>query len=427
MSICTRPLLRRRLLRSTLAALTAGLTFLTGLPAGMAADHGDAPFVSGSVPNADIGDAFLFLDPNDNTRLVIAMTLQGFIPAGEAVNFSVFDPLLTYQFELETTGDAQLDRRIEVRFSRKVTSGATPQTATVTVERRNGRRLARFQAPTTPSNLSGTSPAPVVTTRTTPLGVVDFFAGEVDDTFTFDIPGFARFVASVLDGPPADPTQLQRGRDSFAGYNNIAIALRFPVSLLGNVAGNIVGLNVATRGFFIRPGRPNRPGRPDRQLDRAGNPAVNVALIPFPRKDEHNLATPQDDANGRFADSIVATLTALGTDQAHIAVLAGLAVTEPPSGGPDGDYLKLNLGIPNTGPGGGNNPEAAFPNGRRLGDDVIDTILAVVTNAPSPTAILTGTSTGPNEQPLRDTFPFFPPTHQPFTPGPAGEDDRTRN
>jgi hypothetical protein len=73
--------------------------------------------------------------------------------------------------------------------------------------------------------------------------------------------------------------------------------------------------------------------------------------------------------------------------------------------------------------GGGDNPQAAFPNGRRLGDDVIDTVLAVVTNG----AITTGTSTGPNEQPSRNVFPFFPPTHQPFTPGPVGEDDRTRN
>ncbi|MGH6884456.1 MAG: DUF4331 family protein [Geminicoccales bacterium] len=411
MSACT-----SRLLKSTLAAVTAGMTFLTGLPPSMAADHGDGPFVSASLPSADLGDAFLFLDPNDNTRLVIAMTLQGFIPAGEAVNFSIFDPLLRYRFELETTGNARPDRFISVRFSRKVTSGATPQTATITVERRNGRRLARFSAPTTPSNLSGISPTPVVTPVTTRFGVVDFFAGEVDDTFTFDIPGFARFVASVLGGAP-DATLLTRGRDTFAGYNNLAIALRFPLSLLGNLRGNtIVGLNATTRGFLIRPNRPNRPGRPDRQLDRAGNPAVNVALIPFPRKDEHNLATTEDDADGRFADSIVATLTALGTNQANIDLLASLAVT-------NGDFLRVNLGIPNTGLGGGDNAAAAFPNGRRLGDDVIDTVLAVVTNG----GITTGTSTGPNEQPLRDTFPFFPPTHQPFTPGPAGEDDRTRN
>ncbi|MGH8605843.1 MAG: hypothetical protein ACREXR_24545 [Gammaproteobacteria bacterium] len=93
MSACTSPLLKSRLLKSTLAAGLAAITFLTGLPPTMAADHGDAPFVSGSLPSADIGDGFLFLDPNDNSRLVIAMTLQGFIPAGEAVNFSVFDPV----------------------------------------------------------------------------------------------------------------------------------------------------------------------------------------------------------------------------------------------------------------------------------------------------------------------------------------------
>ncbi len=374
--------------------LAAALTTCAAT-SGFAADHGDAPFVSGSAPSADIGDGFLFLDPNDNSRLVIAMTLQGFIPAGEAVNFSVFDHRLKYRFELETSGDARPDQFITVRFSPKITSGATPQTATIRLP--DGRI---FTAPTTPSNLSGTSPAPAVTTDND----VDFFAGEVDDTFTFDIPGFARFVASVLSGN-ADPTLLQRGRDTFAGYNNLAIALRFPVSLLGSVADDIVGLNVTTR---------ERVGGV--RLDRAGNPAVNVALIPFPRKDEHNRATTQADANGRFAGSIVATLTALGTNQAGIDLLASLAVT-------NGDFLRVNLGIANTGQGGGDNPEAAFPNGRRLGDDVIDTVLAVVTNG----GVLTGTSTGPNEQPLRDAFPFFPPTHQPFTPGPPDEDDRTRN
>ncbi len=387
-------------MNKNLRHLLAAAAFATcAATSGFAADHGDGPFVSGSVSSADLGDGFLFLDPNDNSKLVIAMTLQGFIPAGEAVNFSVFDSRLRYQFQLETTGDARPDQFITVRFSRKITSGATPQTATVRLP--GGQS---FTAPTTPSNLSGTSPVPAVTTN----GDVDFFAGEVDDTFTFDIPGFARFVASVLGGTP-DPTQLQRGRDTFAGYNNLAIALRFPVALLGNVTNNVVGLNARTLQRRDDGDDPKLV-----QLDRAGNPAVNVALIPFPRKDEHNRSSTQADANGRFAGSIVATLTALGTNDANIALLASLAVT-------NGDFLRVNLGIANTGTGGGNNAEAAFPNGRRLGDDVIDTILAVVTNG----AITTGTSTGPNEQPLRDAFPFFPPTHQPFLPGTL--DDRTRN
>ena len=41
MSACT-----SRLLKSTLAAGLAAITFLTGLPPSMAADHGDAPFAS---------------------------------------------------------------------------------------------------------------------------------------------------------------------------------------------------------------------------------------------------------------------------------------------------------------------------------------------------------------------------------------------
>jgi hypothetical protein len=381
--------------------------YLPGLPAAVfaaclstsafPADHADGPLISGSARSADIGDVFMFLDPNDNTRLVIAMTTQGFIVPAEAVNFSVFDPFLNYRFELETTGDAKSDSVINVKFSPKEIAGSNPQTATIRMPHGAG-----FTAPTTASNLSDMSPVPIVTTD--PASGIDFFAGEVDDPFPFDIVGFGRFVASVLAGSP-DPTQLQRGRDSFAGYNTLAIVLRVPVSLLGSVANNIVGVSATT----VR-----RPGNgPRGRLDRAGIPAVNVALVPFDRKDEYNQATTSSDANGRFADSIVGTLTALGTSPDNINLLAGLAVV-------NGDFLRTNLGVPNTGPGGGDNPEAAFPNGRRLGDDVIDTVIAVVTNG----AITTGDNTVA-EQAVGDEFPFFPPTHQPFIPGTL--DDRTRN
>lgn len=385
--------MNKYLLNLPAAAVFAACTVTSGF----AADHGDGPLVSASARSADLGDAFLFLDPNDNSRLVIAMTTQGFIVPAEAVNFSVFDHLLNYRFELETTGDPRFDLAFNVRFSPKETAGSNPQTATV-----RGPKGLKFTAPTTVSNLSDTSPAPVVTTD--PSSGVDFFAGEVDDPFPFDIVGFGRFIASVLGGSP-DPTQLQRGRDSFAGYNTLAIALRFPVSLLGDVADNIVGLGTTT---LLRSGN-----GPRARLDRTGNPAVNTALTPFPRKDEYNRARPQDDANGRFADSIVGTLMALGTSPDNINLLAGLAVAK-------GDYLRLNLGTPNTGMGGGDNPEAAFPNGRRLGDDVIDTVIAVVTNG----AITTGDNAAA-EQPPSDEFPFFPASHQPFPPGTL--DDLTRN
>src|ERR671938_1745636 len=100
-------------------------------------------------------------------------------------------------------------------------------------------------------------------------------------------------------------------------------------------------------------------------------PAVNVALIPFSRKNEQNVSTTIDDANGKFAADIVATLKALGTDDTSIAILASLAVTR-------GDFLRLDLNKPNTGSQGGGfrsstpgdripGDTAGFPNGRRVG------------------------------------------------------------
>ena len=100
----------------------------------------------------------------------------------------------------------------------------------------------QFSAPATVPSLAATAPTQVVTTD--PTSGVKFFAGEVDDPFFFDIPGFNRFVASVLAGTP-DPTQLNRGRDTFAGYNIASIALSIPKTLLHS-ANDIVGAEALT-------------------------------------------------------------------------------------------------------------------------------------------------------------------------------------
>jgi hypothetical protein len=143
-----------------------------------------------------------------------------------------------------------------------------------------------------------------------------------------------------------------------------------------------------------------------------GVPAVNTALIPFSRKDEYNQSTPVNDAQGRFAGDIVGTLTRLGTNATNIGILASVAVAQ-------GDYLRLSLTTPNTGTGGGSNAGAGFPNGRRLGDDVIDTVLFFVANQ-NPL----GDNVNSNDVPLRNQFPFFGAAQQPRD---SGVDDNTRN
>lgn len=382
-----------------------------GVPQTDAADHGDAPLADEDRP-VDIDDVYVFLDPNDNSKVVIAGTLYGFIVPGEAVNFGAFDPRVRYLVGLETTGDARVDQTIDIRFSAR-TSTTTPQMATIIMPFGD-----IINAPTTLPTLAD-SPNPFTVT-TDPKTGVSFFAGTADDPFFFDIPGFNRFVASVLAGAP-NGAALQRGRDSFAGYNVQAFALSIPISYFklqntaGNPNGNILGVNLSSqrqrKTTIAKDGSINSTGG-FMTLDRMGVPAVNVALIPFARKDEYNFSTTQDDANGKFAGDIVGTLKALGTNDTNIGILANVAVL-------NGDFLRLNLSAPNLGPGGGNNAGAGFPNGRRLGDDVIDTILFFIANQTP-----LGDNVNGNDVPRTDTFPFF---GRPQQPRASGTDDNTRN
>src|SRR5881409_3943212 len=221
----------------------AGIAICT-LPARhmKAADHAEATGVAGD-PGADIADVFAFLDPNDNSKVVLALDVEGFIVPSELLNLSFFSPDVTYRFEIENTGDARPDASLEVTFSPQ-TSRSAPQTATIRFFEGQGHHPSfQFTAPTTVQTLNGT-PNPFVVT-TDPNTDVSFFAGLTDDPFYFDIVGFNRFVASVLAGSP-NPAALQRGRDSFAGYNIHMIALELPASMLKGSGGNIIGVNGVT-------------------------------------------------------------------------------------------------------------------------------------------------------------------------------------
>ena len=398
-------------IRAFAAALAMGL-IVSSQPV-TAADHAEAPLAAAD-PGADIADVFAFLDPNDNSKVILALDVEGFVVPSELANLSFFAPDVHFRFEIENTGDAAPDQKINITFAPQ-TSRTTPQTATIRLP--NG---LVFTAPTTVQTLAATANPFVVTTD--PVSGVSFFAGLTDDPFYFDIVGFNQFVASVLAGTP-DVTKLQRGRDSFAGYNIHMIALSVPAHLLrGRGNNDIIGVNgVTLRRRHDDDGRRGDHRHDDDdlvQVDRMATPAVNTALIPFARKNQYNQSTPVDDAAGKFAGAIVATLQALGTNSANIGVLASVAVTK-------GDYLRLNLTTPNQSLGMGESVTSphytGFPNGRRPGDDVIDTLLYFITNQ----SVLTGDNVNSNDVPLGSTFPFFAPPHQPLATGVI--DDQTRN
>src|SRR2546421_3305445 len=317
---------RKPLALAALGVTVAPLLLVAPPPRLDAADRFDAPLVD-SDQGADIADVFAFVDPNDANKVDLEMTAQGFIVPGEAGNAGTFDPTVRFRFLIENTGDAKPDGFIDVTFSER-TSTSQPQTATVTLT--NGRT---FTAPTTVPTSTNDVPPPLVVTTDQQSGV-SFYAGLNDDPFFFDIPGFNRFISSVLAGSP-NPGVLDRGRDTFAGYNVKAIALSIPKALLQGSAGNIIGVEGVTmrRTPRIITGKGEALGAGRFvNVDRMGVPAVNVALIPLARKNEYNSASPVDDANGRFANTIIGTLTALGTNSQNINLLASIAVL-------NGDYL----------------------------------------------------------------------------------------
>lgn len=404
---------RTGLRRSVLVPLVALVAFgISGTGAWRldAADHGDAPLASKDQP-ADIGDVYLFLDPNDTSQVVLIMTVNGFIVPPENANLGFFSDQHGYLFAIENTGDAVPDQFIGILFSPQ-TSRTTPQTASVFFQ--GNKATFQFTAPTT---ISETTPdvARDFTVTTDPATGVRFFAGLVDDPFFFDIPAELKYRASRIAGAP-NPTFFDRARDSFAGYNILAMALRIPKTLLEVSPTIKLGMSGVT--FRITPGNTPILQRLV-QIDRMGIPAVNTVFIPFSRKDEYNRSSTTDDAAGKFQANVVTSLTQLQTDQTSIGILAGLAVA-------NGDFLRLDTTIPNVGPGGGTNSAAAFPNGRRLGDDVIDTIVTLINNRAQ---VNPGTDqvdrVNANDKPLTDTFPFLAKATQPFPQNTT--DDRTRN
>lgn len=386
---------------SSVLALSAAFALPTAV---RAADHGDG--TSASIDRAcDIGDFYFFTDPTDATKVVLIATIQGFIVPSEAGNFGVFDPNVRFRFAIENSGDANFDNTIDVTFSPRATSAATAQTqiARITV---SGIKQA-FTAPATNPTLAD-APNPQVVTPLPNTGI-DFYAGIADDPFFFDIVGFNRFVAKAVAGNATAGAELSRARDSFAGYNTLAIALRVPIALLRRAGSTstTLGANFQTARQAIESPTADGTTRAQgafRQIDREGIPAVNVALVPFNQKNRYNASTPSHDKAGSFAPGIVGTLNALGASPTAINTLASVAVS-------NGDILRLNTAT-----------ASGFPNGRRLEDDVIDTILGIIAGG------TLGDNVNANDLNggiFGATFPYILPPQQPLANGVT--DDKTRN
>ncbi len=403
---------RSKSLAFTAFLLTLGMTILP-LPATRtnASDHIDSPIIT-QDRGSDLADTFAFLDPNDNSKVILIMSTQAFVVSGEHFGMAIFDHNIRYRFEIENTGDAKPDQFVDVNYSPGL-GRVTPQTATI--ELPNGKK---FTAPTTVSDQEYKAPEFVVTNNSE--NNVVFYAGVADDPFFLDDTGANRTVASAIMNPGNPNTKLlseRGGRDTYAGFNTLITALSVPASMLKG-KGNVIGINAVTQRRERQKIGKNNLIEGDGDwitVDRDGGPLVNNGLIPPPRKDEYNAASTEDDAKGRFKEDIVKSLKAFNTDDAHIAMLAKAAVEK-------GDILRLDLTVPNKGAGGGNNRDGGFGKmgGRRLQDDVVDMTFTIINNGKP-----LGDKVDGNDVPFLNQFPFVAKPTQPFPSG-SGPDDKTR-
>src|SRR3712207_23639 len=176
------------------------------------------------------------------------------------------------------------------------------------------------------------------------------------------------------------------------------------------------------------------------QVSRLGNPLINELVIPLNLKDKFNRTQPKDDLKnyGKYAlkpfpAAALNLLFKLGvkeSDRTDIvqALLTGIpGVTRIAPNAVPADTLKVNLGVPPSdtenrfGVIGGDN--AGFPNGRRLGDDIVDITLRVVGGYLIPESqggkkLPLGDGVDVNDQPFLSTFPYVPSLKNPGT-GPA--------
>jgi hypothetical protein len=401
------------------AALAAALV-APAPDAGTASSHREAPLIS-EDPSADLTDVYAFRSPDKPSTVTI---LANVIPAEDPAagpNWYTFSPTARYNLKIDTTGDVRPDVIYRFTFRTKTGPfflGDTAQPYTVT----------RIQHGKTTVVASGTTPPNNIGPRSTPnyrqlaqKGVVDIdggglaFAGQRDDGFFADIGAIFDLVA-IRKGTG----NMGGGKDFFAGYAVHTFAVQVPIADLKAKNGTIgVWASVDRRKVTTRGGSTRDSGSWT-QVDRLGNPLVNEVIIPTGLKDRWNAQQPWSDSQfARYYRSpilaaVINKLYKLGAPTSNRDDLVSVLLTGVPklnhTGSKLADVLRLNLTIPVT-----DNPKRlgvlagdnqGWPNGRRLGDDVVDIAEQAVGGFLKGTKLPLGDGVDSDDRDLLRSFPY---------------------
>ncbi len=264
------------------------------------------------------------------------------------------------------------------------------------------------------------------------------FAGPRDDGFYADVPGiFDLLNIRILDnnGDLGDGLgQDGNGVDGFKGFNVLTYGIQIPLDQLpefeyqdpffGPQMGVGVYASVSRPAVTVREAGNDINSFGDLiQVNRLGNPLFNEALVPFADKDKYNAVKPTDDAQfSTYASNPELALlinTVFGTsfateDRADlVAVFIPDVLRVSTQTGPvrlPGEEGYSRFGFVGGDTTGG--VSSGWPNGRRLGDDVIDIALTAVASGPSYDPItVVGDNAPGNDIAYNNVFPYAATPH----------------
>ena len=198
-----------------------GLSFvaISGLVL-IAADHADAPAVTGNAN--DITDVYAF-QGQDTNNMVFVVNTQGLLSPGASATAAFNENVMT-EINIDNTGDNVEDLVIQCL----VQNGKMRVYGPVAVATPGTTSMVKTSGPSTEVAVTAYGAASISTS--TNANGTRIFAGPRDDPFFFDLVRFKEVIAGT------QPGFRNPGVDSFAGTNVMSIVVEVPKTLLGTAA-----------------------------------------------------------------------------------------------------------------------------------------------------------------------------------------------
>ncbi len=268
---------------------------------------------------------------------------------------------------------------------------------------------------------------------------ITVWAGPRDDGFYADTPGIFDFLnPRIIDNNGNANDGLGQdggGVDGFKGFNVLTYAMQIPLSkltpvaytspLLGAQTGVGIYASVSRKAVTLRSTKAGPvSGGGWIQVNRLGNPLFNEVLVALRGKDNYNRTLPENDAASfkQYAQTpeiaFLINKVLFGTDGTSPTqidnrsdlvaifipdVLRIDTTTAPVKLPGQSGFNRLSVVGGDTG---------GWPNGRRIGDDVVDIALSAIASGPAYSTItVVGDNVDSNDELYNQVFPYLGTPH----------------